>query len=628
VKDIGLLEPWKQVKQRMGPDRFLEFIQDKERRFYKAHRRHHEGKPIRKAKRAMKRSKLKKRTRPVVEDGDSEDDTPLIQTKRAGLPNSNRRKDTITPSQASWNSLFVDSQDPNPLGPPSQEQGEGALFVTQSPVTRKAPLEQSSSEDEGETSVDSNSDDSLMGELAARGQRKTHKKTTRKTRANEGPDLGRSILSPKSPTEKQPVPPAKSALKKPVAREQHEGKVPNPIRKPTIPVAAMIPKVVESRKQTAHPSGPAAQASSAAPRKKSVGTLNRPESSATASARAPAMTVQPGSNALTRLPPKATSATAIRKTGSSSKSAINFTNEPKTSTRSEWQNGNGLFKKWSSKHRANVRGHVEAAPDFCSLEFVNHAPVGLVKSRSTNAADNPYGRRETGNRRVPEVDRYEPGRRGSADDVVPLQDWEANKAPLVCSEWRLSNNCQYGPVKCQFMHRNKDEHGKNLPLSLDGLPPKYRKPPLTCFFWMTSEQGCRKGAEECVYAHRNTGWMPKSESDKETSKIDPNDLPVSELQASTLTPHSRAVVAKDRRGLKPKELTCWYWTKGSCNKTPEACIHAHYDTGVIAKPPATATTTCEFWRKGYCRKTAAQCKYMHAEKEGQISANAGPFAVC
>ncbi|CAO2648618.1 Nn.00g078850.m01.CDS01 [Neocucurbitaria sp. VM-36] len=293
---------------------------------------------------------------------------------------------------------------------------------------------------------------------------------------------------------------------------------------------------------------------------------------------------------------------------------IKIVNEPKTQQRGLWQNSEKLYSNLRFRGLADKRSRIEGTPDPGALEIIN-APAGFVKPRPQPRNDNPYGRREAGNRRDQDDDVDDAPRRGSVDATTPLENWEAEKAPLVCAHWRLSNNCPLGPQKCQFMHRNQDENGRDYPVGdLNGwLPPKYRKPPLTCPYWLTSKNGCKKPQEECNFAHKNTGWIPLSENRRdEPFAIDPNAIPESEKTARRPLVLDANANVNDKKKMNPSDLTCWYWwSKDNCRNSADRCTFQHHYTGIVADPPHRLLT-CRFWADGdRCRSSAENCKFEH-----------------
>jgi len=613
----------------MGERTFRKFTAKNEAMFDKAYRIHHDGKPIRKQKREKKRNKLRKRNRALVEADESEEDIPLIRQKRASRPAPATSERDISASQSSYYNFFVDSQDSNPLGPPAAtDNTDGGLFVEPSPITRKAPFEQSSTDDDESTPSGGDTDDSMMGELNAEAKRAARKEKMKRGRATEELNLGRSILSPESPRKKAVVPPTESTSKSSGSRTLYQDEASKVHRTVTAPAAPLASRRVETTTKISRPSLPSAQASSSMSRKDSVGNLTG-RTVSNAATNLSANTAKPASPVMAKAPARPNNPTAIRKTGNNSKHAIRITNEPKSAPR-EWQNGTNHFNKLKYRHLADVRSRTEGTPDPTALEFVGQAPAGPILPRAPARVDNPYGRREVGNRRMQEIDADEPSRRDAANGIVALQPFEVDKVPMVCYNWRMSSNCPYSAEKCLFMHRHKDQHGRDLPISesFGYVPPKYRKPPLTCPFWLHVPSGCKKPDADCKYAHRNTGWAPKDQNHKdEAVQIDPTQLPATELLVRQ--PSSSAIIGSmEKRKMKPHELTCWYWTQGNCVNSPETCSFQHHDTGVIADPPPKAPTPCRFWLQGRCFKTAEQCKYQHFDTaivSGQPPANFSAF---
>lgn len=614
LAETGLIGPWKRSKELMGARTFRKVIEGNQAQFDIAVRRHREEKAIRKQKREKKRAMLKRRAKPRVES--SEEDVPLVQQMRAGQSKTTVAAEDLPASQSSYYKNFVDSQDPSPLPPPTPTKQTGSgLFVEEIPAGRKAPLEQSTSEEEENSSVNDDSDDSLMGELAVEAKRSK-------------PNLGRSILSRKSP-QKKTTSPAKSGPEPtrkqmlPGARRQEEP--PKLSRRPTAPAATTLSKDTESKKKLVKPSVEVAQSASAAPRRKSTSFITALSMAGTATATAHANMPKSAGPVPTKTPLKPPSSTAIRKTGGTSRAApIKMINGPKPAPR-VWLHGDKQYKTTSFRRKAELRSRVEGTPDPSALEFVGGKPVGEVLPKTATRAENPYGRREAGNRRMQETDNDEPLRRDVIEGAVPLQPYEISKAPLVCYEWRMSRNCRYGPERCNFMHRNKDERGIDLPVAkFNYLPPKYREKPMTCPYWLYTNHGCSKPEKDCDFAHHNTGWAPKDENNiQEAIKIDPNIAPVFEV--ATRRPfHPTANGPAGKRKMHPSQLTCWYWVHSTCRNTAEVCAYQHYDTGVVADGPPR--TTCRDWREGTCPFTADTCKYMHSEVEdtsGRLGAISG-----
>lgn len=291
----------------------------------------------------------------------------------------------------------------------------------------------------------------------------------------------------------------------------------------------------------------------------------------------------------------------------------------------------GLYKKAHYLGTAERRSRMEGVPQIEDLDFVNGRPQGVSAVRATAPREDPYARREARNRRqqAEESDEQDPTPVASS---LPKD----HKIPLVCPDWRLGNNCLYDGVKCRFMHENNDEDGNPYSLGdLNGyIPPKYGRPPLTCLYWL--RLGCQKTAQECKFAHENTGWIPSETGDNIPCRIDPDRKPNWE-SISKVTPSGPAVKALPSapstrtQGASmpttPNEpvptrsiestsevltYTCWYWKNyGRCKKTAEECSFKHYDTGVVAERFGPRNLTCWFWRNsGSCSK-GKSCRYQH-----------------
>jgi chromo domain-containing protein 1 len=138
--------------------------------------------------------------------------------------------------------------------------------------------------------------------------------------------------------------------------------------------------------------------------------------------------------------------------------AIKMVNEPKTGPlRSAWHKGGdqAAYSKMHFRRKAELRGRNEATPDPSALSFIN-VPPGLMASKSTQLNDNPYGRRDTMNTR--------PARSNDSDDEAAAPsttqslDWEKEKVPLTCFEWR-NGSCRYSAELCWFLHRDTAKIG-------------------------------------------------------------------------------------------------------------------------------------------------------------------------
>ena len=440
----------------------------------------------------------------------------------------------------------------------------------QSPVARKAPLQQSSSEEESNSDVQS-SGDSLVGEL----QRK--KKAQRKV----DPNTAKSSMGSSRPQPKTLKTTASEvASKASTVREKSKQQL-------TVPAVATKPVAEKDRSNT--------------------------------------ITSKPTDNASS----KRTSMRAIRTTPQKQiNRAINFIDRPKEQQRKEWSTDH-LYNKLKFRGLAEKRSRTEGTPDFSVLNFVNGPPPTLPKATASRPNGDPYGRRDITNRRVQEEDPDDRPRQGFGQDIAPLADWEADKVPLMCNAWKLSSNCPYGARKCRFMHRAFDPQGRPYQLGdYDGrVPQKYRKPPITCLYWYYGDR-CKKTAEECLYAHKDTGWTEY------------NGQPI---QIEHLPPDAAGLAARDAPThlipfkLQDPPITCSFWLREpyGCNKTEEACKYTHWNTGWALPehdtkgppvridpnlrprggPPKSANppVACPFWLRSEtgCSRTDDECKYAH-----------------
>jgi chromo domain-containing protein 1 len=563
----------------------------------------------------------KKRARPVISDHESKDEAaPVCPHKR------NSQQQTVSPEvtladreavdASRLNDLFMNNEDEtSPDSAPPAGPTDDDLFVRQPPKVRRPPLAQS----ESSLSDGEETDDSMMAELSRRPRHPRREST------DERQPTRKSAQSPKSPAKRTKTDPTP----KPVTKSDQANTPRNSdLRRPSLPqaVTATCKQQEKSSAQESATSKPPMRTTAAAQRKTSTSIGNR----STVAAALAVAAVPKGVNSSSAIPSSGSigQGTARRTApGQGANGGIRFVNQPPTQQRTPWQNSDRLYTKLRSRGNADKRSRTEAAPDLSVLQIVNDVPA-TVQSRSQAPSDDPYARRELGNRRGQEEDFVGPARRvlddpygrreigtrrhqdeemddtprrGSADGTVPLQSWETNKVPLVCNAWRLSNNCQRTAQQCRFMHRNKDANGDDYEVAEGNwVPFKYRRPALTCLFWLKTPHGCKKPAKQCNYAHWNTGWLPHPDpSVDQPTQIDPSAEPES-------------VRPRDKRTMRPDELSCWYWTKQQCRHTAELCAFQHYDTGTIADPPPktrkknNANTSTVAGRDGHVARRASR----------------------
>jgi chromo domain-containing protein 1 len=631
----SVLETWAKVKARMSKREFAKSIKRNESKFEEAQAQYTDSKEIRKEKRAKRRRKLRQLNRRRIDDGsedDSTDDIPLMQRRQSRERKEKAVEPAPTYSQEIYNSLFVDSQDPDPLGPPSSlGRSDDGPSITQRPVHRKPPLEQSS-ENEEDSSSSEGSGDSLMGELADKAQRKTRRNPASK-QAIKDINLGNSILSSKSLKQKTNDPPAKPATASATAKAQgpSQGQAQPAIlqRTLTAPTNSTVANDTGVQSQQRRLSESSAQvplrvstivASTAAPTTSSRATAAASTSNLVKSNTLASAQEQSGSVA----------APVSRKNGTASKTSnpIRITNGPKVAQRKEWNTEGVLYDKVKFRYHAEKRSKMEGTPDITKLQFVGAGPTGTIVAKPKRSApdDNPYGRREMRTRRVQEMDVAGTSRRDSLEEDIPVEKRYPGKVPLICARDRLSRDCPVGPDRCRFIHDDRS----NLPVGDIGgyLPPKYRVPPVTCPFWLRKPHGCTKPDNECDFAHKNTGWIPSNTMNAQPIPCDPKEIPHREQIVSKILENNemasknaqtsiRAPLTNNggppggRKHIKPTDKTCWYWANKECDKG-DKCKFKHYHTGEVAK---VSRTTCKFWEQGYCNKTAEQCQYLHGEPQ-------------
>ena len=453
----------------------------------------------------------------------------------------------------------------------------------QPPVARKAPFQQSSSEES--SSEVHTSEDCLMGELARR--KKLQRRADRNAASSS---IDASMLQPKRVKVTASATTSKTSKTSafPTAHDRDD----------------------EAAKQAKQRSAPDATAD---------GSSNVEERSTMITTTTLKSTTDPSSSkttmrAIRTAPQKQTTR------------AINIIDKPAEQQTKAWSSDR-QYNKLRYRGLAEKRSRTEGVPDFNALDFVNGPPPTLPKAPTSRSSGDPYGRRDITNARVQENDEDDEPRRGH--DTAPLADWEVDKVPLMCNAWKLSSNCPHGARKCRFMHREYDPQGRPYKLGdYDGrIPQKYRKPPITCPFWYKGGR-CTKTAEDCQYAHEDTGW---AEYNGQPIKIE--HLPESHVAPVTHDAPSHLIPFK----MLDPPITCTFWLRDphGCIRTEEVCKYAHWNTGwappednVSGRPVridpslrprkcrpkhADPPVTCHFWLRAEagCTKTDDECKYAH-----------------
>ncbi|RMZ67211.1 chromo domain-containing [Pyrenophora seminiperda CCB06] len=528
--DHPALASWNKRKASMSKEAFRKYMQENEDEYEEASYRAEEARLARKAKRAKKRAKatlLRARTdRITIQDSEDEEVVPVRPGTQAGQqrkpPLQVATKNSGTTISSSFNSLFDGSSD-----------SEASL--RRAPQKRRPRVIHS----ESSSSESSLTADSLIAEIRA-------------VETLQTPPKHVAMVPNPNPTPKSKQPKAVSCedSHKPSSAIHRKENAPKSSKQSTTKAAVQFAAEIQRK------GSKTSETSSAAADKTTYTTASSG--------------IRPG--------PTKQSSTSTRQSVSTmlstaTKSGLKFVNQPKQSARSGWKKGDKPFSTLHFRAVAEKRSRIEGTPDIDALRIVNHPSAG-TKAKGRVPGDDLYGRRETVNRpRVDDSNHNEAPVRGTINLSIPLAPWETEKVPMVCNAWRLSSNCPKTARDCWFMHRNKDPNGRDYPVH-DGsniIPPKYRRQPLTCSFWLRGPIGCTKSSDECIYAHRNTGFLqnPRSAYDAPII-IDSEEMPP----------------VRTTNRVRRADLTCWFWAKGICRNSADDCIYQHYHTGKMAdKPP-------------------------------------------
>jgi chromo domain-containing protein 1 len=571
LRGTSLIQAWTRKRVAMGEDNFIAYTEKNMAEYKTACDKAAEAKQRRQEKREKKRWRLGLTKRSIFDQDSSSDENVQLTSRR--------KPGHHEPNSPDRDSLFVDSNEHLPKQ--SEKLTVSSALAKPPLVSRRAPLEQSSSDSES---------------LSSGGSKPLPTKTRKKTEqaANKSPQrrgshmLGNSILQPRSSEHKT------HAASNLVVNQKSSSAATTmtaqmPSAPPTAPKAMLqrpnSPDRLNSQQSDKHAAVSAVSGPTAASRNTtiaSVGTGSRP-----VTLTAPG-TSKHSSNPNTAIRTSSKSTTqAVRKPTSVTRAPgpIKFVDQP-TVQRKEWQSD----KEYSTlkfRHNAAKRSQVEKPPDVGSLSFVNCPPAGLSTVRPSTRADNPYGRRDMTDFRARDDDagedllRNDMSRRSSDIAVEPLAPWEVDKVPVVCPEWRLSNNCTFGAQKCRYMHRDRDPLGKDYPIGdiYGYIEPKHRTPPAMCMFWYNTT--CNKPADICPFAHKYTGYTLRG---SKMVSIEPDDKAKQPIER-TKQPNENTKRTKEKG--PPNSLTCWFWKNSKCRKTAETCAYRHYDTSAIAVDPRT-----------------------------------------
>ncbi|CAE7195442.1 hypothetical protein PTNB85_05861 [Pyrenophora teres f. teres] len=462
---------WNKRKASLSQEGLRRVMEQNEREYEDAAHTAYMARVSRKEKRNKKRIKLAglmARARPIViEDSEDEDTVPTRPRTRAGQRRKTQVQIALEDREAidssQLNSLFI--------GSPDREAS------TRQPRKARRPRIVQSESSSSEVEL---TDDSMMAEIGQKSNRSKPNYTS-----EEASTSGRRLT--RRAAQASHTPPIAAAV---------SNRKPIPKKKQTKTVSFKEPQRPSPKGSRQSANKQAVQPSSAAQRRGSNSSerlvaapapdeiAHTTVSSGTRSGSAKRSTTSAG-----RSTPSITSGTATS-------TGLKFVNQPKTQPRSEWKKGDKPFHTLHYRRVADKRSRAEGTPDIKALEFV-HGPSTAVKIKPRNSDHDLYGRREIVHRpEAPESDHDDAPGEGTIALNLPLAPWENEKIQMVCNSWRLSNNCPKSAQDCLFLHRHQDPNGRDYPVH-DGMeiPAKYRRQPLTCYYWMTSPAGCTKSAE-------------------------------------------------------------------------------------------------------------------------------------
>jgi chromo domain-containing protein 1 len=581
----SLLPTWKNKKLNMDEEGFQQLNDRNRDEWEKSHALAAKAKDRRQEKRVKKRKKLsqaKKMTKQVEQiDSDSHDDMPIIPRIKSG--HGKERAPAVQPQNQS-------------------NRSASSTIASRGKITaRRSPIELSSSDSEDSSAH--TSEDSLLAEIKEKAGRRAPKQA-RKPQDVES-DRPAQRASTKGPNNRDLDKGSVTASIKEVPEHKHPNAHPVPVGDP--------PKSIPDSHGLRKHGDESLVASKSTTQRTSHTTSAALPSAASSAAPAPVQSISTTSELTTSM--KRTT------TGGKGAAPIRIVNQPKVPLRKQWNTIDKQYNKIRYRALAEKRSRMEGTPDPAALEYVNGVPEGLTpRSLDARPQENIYGRRETELRR--NQDRYQ----GTTKTNFPLQPYEIGKVPLVCFDWR-SGSCPYTPERCRFLHRTDDPAGQPYKISPwnGAVPPKYADPPQTCFYWLRGENGCDKSADDCFYAHENTGWLARAGHPPEQISCDE-------------FPGTGAYSLKSTH-----TVTCFYWftNPNGCFKSAEQCNFAHENTGLLANTdgrpnqvidynalPAfirkqqqypgprpkkihSSALTCFFWNEGMCNKVAEECSYQH-----------------
>lgn len=153
---------------------------------------------------------------------------------------------------------------------------------------------------------------------------------------------------------------------------------------------------------------------------------------------------------------------------------------------------------------------------------------------------------------------------------------------VTCVHWLTDTKGCFRPAEnFEFAHRNTGMLGntigafKPINANLEPVSLQRHNPPHTCYHWLRDPKGCRNSANNCKFAHKNTGYL--ATHGRGVQQIDPSERP-----RAMPTPVSTDAPVPN---LPPWMRTCFFWDRGICKLPEENCKFLHRYTGVVAFPP-------------------------------------------
>lgn len=245
------------------------------------------------------------------------------------------------------------------------------------------------------------------------------------------------------------------------------------------------------------------------------------------------------------------------------------------------------FKNLQQLQRHQLYSRNEPRPDISKLipidpktgkEMSPKVPPQNTSSTTTTLPPQPLGTAtipgEYSRRTPPPI--LEQREKTPPSSPRPIQRPLAGTQAITASNskpWEPTETCWFwaNGVKCNF----PEGECPRAHYQVEVFDPKKR----TCYFWKRGF--CKFEANECNYAHHDTGL----DAEEPRDKINPvTQVPQGEGSGPKPNMTGRIPVG---RPPKRAETTCHFWRTAKCNKSDSECAFAHFDTGIYAGPPGS-----------------------------------------